>query len=149
MRKRTIAQSIIFAWLGAQGCMFAHDTDCTENADCENGRVCSAGACVGAGSLSEGSAGGSSSSPTSTTCGTYDRTPYGLDSDTDTCADCYALGPAYECAMVGYYRDIPYCYVPCTSNAQCSCDSNAPVCRVVDPLIADDFPGLGTFCNRL
>lgn len=34
-------------WLGCQGCMFVHDTECETDRDCDTGRVCSAGTCQG------------------------------------------------------------------------------------------------------
>ena len=45
------------AWLGASGCMFAHDSDCQDNSECFSGHVCSAGACVAAGDPSLSGAG--------------------------------------------------------------------------------------------
>lgn len=36
-------------WLGSQGCMFVHDTDCETDSDCSTGRVCHAGTCQGPG----------------------------------------------------------------------------------------------------
>ncbi|HVY25011.1 MAG TPA: hypothetical protein VHB79_00615 [Polyangiaceae bacterium] len=36
-------------WLGSQGCMFVHDTDCQTDSDCSSGRVCSSGTCQGPG----------------------------------------------------------------------------------------------------
>lgn len=33
-------------WLGAEGCMFVHDSGCSTDQDCTNGNVCSAGDCV-------------------------------------------------------------------------------------------------------
>lgn len=36
-------------WLGSQGCMFVHDTECETDRDCDSGRVCSSGTCQGPG----------------------------------------------------------------------------------------------------
>jgi hypothetical protein len=42
------------SWLGSQGCMFVHDTECETDRDCDSGRVCSSGTCKGGTSESNG-----------------------------------------------------------------------------------------------
>lgn len=49
------------ACLGAQGCMFVHDTACADDSDCRSGHSCNDGECVS--SSGEGSGADSSSTP--------------------------------------------------------------------------------------
>ena len=65
MRRTPLALIAALGWLGSQGCMFVHDTDCATNLDCNSGRICDAGQCVTA-----NSEGGPSASPSETGTGT-------------------------------------------------------------------------------
>src|SRR5574339_636562 len=48
MKKSPFVSLALGAWLLAQGGCVVHDTACESDDDCDNGRACNAGQCVGA-----------------------------------------------------------------------------------------------------
>lgn len=114
-------------------------------ADTAGGSVRPLGTCAEPTTSSGGTSSGTSSG--SGTSGQCRRYPVG--SKELTCADCATFGPGFKCAIIrpacSTCDESTYCYHPCTTDADCACDSSAPRCgRPPSSLnLASD---IGTIC---
>ncbi len=125
---------------GTRGCPCSAEGGCASS-----DLTCIDDVCVNEGAGGGGSASTSSTSSGSTSvCGDplFHKSPFSLG-DAYSCADCPAT---HGCAHFGL-NYVPYCYFPCTTNADCACDTSAPECSSVSAVQNELDTNIGTWCH--